>query len=78
VVLALELAKNRGIKTIAMTGKDGGEIVKRKLADIVIRIPARDVGKIQQGHIAAFHSMCDVMEEILFGEKGLSFTKKRK
>lgn len=78
VVLALELAKNRGIKSIALTGKDGGEIKRRRLADIIVRIPASDVGMIQQGHVAAFHSMCDVMEEILFGEKGLSFTEKKK
>lgn len=56
----------------------GGEIVKRKLADIIIRIPAKDVGMVQQGHVAAFHSMCDVMEEILFGDKELKLSKKEK
>lgn len=76
VVLALELAKHRGITSIAMTGKDGGSIVKQNLADIIIRIPAKDVGVIQQGHVAAFHSMCDVMEEILFGEKGLRLRRR--
>lgn len=76
VLRALELTKHRGISSIAMTGRKGGEIVKRKLADIIIRVPSSDVAVIQQGHVAAFHSMCDVMEEVLFGEKGLSFSKR--
>jgi D-sedoheptulose 7-phosphate isomerase len=78
VVLALDLAKNRGISSIGLTGRDGGIIVKKKLADVIIRVPADDVGMIQQGHVLAFHSMCDVMEEILFSEKGLEFSRKKK
>lgn len=77
VVKAFELTKKRGIKSIAFTGqssdKNGGEIAK--LADIVINIPTNDVALIQQGHVAAFHSMCEVMEEILFSDQGLKITK---
>lgn len=73
VIKAFELTKKRGIQSIAFTGRSsdphGGQIAR--LADIVINIPAEDVGIIQQGHVAAFHSMCDVMEEILFGAHGL-------
>lgn len=77
IVKAFELTKKRGIKSIAFTGqsssKSGGKIAT--LADIVINIPATDVAIIQQGHVAAFHSMCDVMEEILFGPQGLKITQ---
>jgi D-sedoheptulose 7-phosphate isomerase len=77
VVKAFELTKKRGIRSIAFTGQgsapDGGRMAA--LADIVINIPAQDVALIQQGHVAAFHAMCDVMEEILFGPKGLKITK---
>jgi len=76
VVKAFELTKKRGIKSIAFTGhgssKTGGKIAD--LADIVINIPAADVAFIQQGHVAAFHAMCDVMEEVLFGKRGLRIT----
>jgi len=71
VIRGLELTKKRGIKSIAFVGGSGGEIVKRKLADIIINIPAKDVTHIQEGHVAAFHCICDVMEEILFSDKGL-------
>ncbi len=80
VVKAFELTKKRGITSIALTGqskdKNGGKIAA--LADIVINIPATDVGVIQQGHVAAFHSMCDVMEEILFSDHGLTITPLKK
>ncbi len=76
VVKAFELTKKRGIKSIAFTGQSssklGGKIAT--LADIVINVPATDVGIIQQGHVAAFHSMCDIMEEILFGQRGLKIS----
>ena len=71
VIEGLELAKKRGIKSIALTGGTGGKIVKEKLADIVIKIPASDVALIQEGHVAVFHIICDVMEQLLFSEKGL-------
>jgi len=78
VVKAFELTKKRGIASIAFTGQtssvSGGKIAE--LADVVINIPATDVTFVQQGHVAAFHSMCDVMEEILFGEHGLTINDK--
>jgi D-sedoheptulose 7-phosphate isomerase len=77
VVKAFELTKMRGITSIAFTGQissaSGGKIAE--LADIVINIPATDVAIIQQGHEAAFHSMCDVMEEVLFSQHGLKISK---
>jgi D-sedoheptulose 7-phosphate isomerase len=69
VVKALELTKQRGIQSIALTGRTGGRL--RDLADIVVCIPADDVTFIQEGHVTAFHCMCDVMEQMLFGSKGL-------
>jgi D-sedoheptulose 7-phosphate isomerase len=70
VVKAIKLAKSRGIKTIGMTGKKGGEL--KKICDICIAIPRDDVAHIQEGHESAFHVMCDIMEQILFSSKGLS------
>ncbi len=69
VLRAVKLANSRGIKTIGMSGGDGGELAK--IADIPIVIPARDVAHIQEGHESAFHIMCDIMEQILFSERGL-------
>lgn len=75
VVNALDLTRSRGIQSIAFTGRTGGKL--RDLADILIAIPADDVAHIQEGHVTAFHSMCDVMEELLFGGRGLRVSRKR-
>lgn len=72
VIRGLKLAKKRGIKSIAFTGGNGGIIIRRKIADIIINIGAKDVCLIQEGHVAAFHAICDVMEEILFSDRGLT------
>ncbi len=45
--------------------------MEEKLADIIVNIPATDVAFIQEGHVAAFHVICDVMEQLLFSDKGL-------
>lgn len=66
VIKGLQLAQKRGISSIAFTGGSGGEIVKRNLAKVIINIPAKDVALIQEGHISAFHIICDIMEKVLF------------
>jgi D-sedoheptulose 7-phosphate isomerase len=75
VVNALELTKSRGIQSIAFTGRTGGKL--RDLADVLIRIPADDVTHIQEGHVTAFHSICDVMEQLLFSSKGLQVSSRQ-
>lgn len=41
-----ELAKKIGIKTIALTGENGG--ILRDLADILINVPSSDTPRIQE------------------------------
>lgn len=68
VIRGARLAKSRGIKTIALTGKKGGRLAK--MADIVVRVPSNDVTHIQEAHTAIGHIICGVVEEILFGKRG--------
>lgn len=68
VLEGVKLAKLRGIKTIGMTGRDGGRL--GKMADIVIRVPSDNVGLIQEAHTSIGHIICVVVEEMLFGERG--------
>lgn len=68
VVEGIRLAKTRGIKTIGMTGRDGGKLAK--MVDIAICVPSDDVGLIQESHTTIGHIICIVVEEMLFGEKG--------
>ncbi len=48
VVAALEEARKRGLLTIALLGYDGGEIVRRHLADVAIVVRSDYVPRIQE------------------------------
>lgn len=55
VVLAVEAAKAKGIKTIVLTGKDGGQLAH--LADLEIRAPfSAYADRAQEIHIKIIHS----------------------
>ncbi|MFQ6615788.1 MAG: SIS domain-containing protein [Fidelibacterota bacterium] len=61
VLKAAEAARKRGIKTIVLTGSDGGILKQR--GDVVIQIPSGDTQRIQEGHITAGHIICDLVEQ---------------
>jgi len=69
VILGVKLAKSRGIKTIALTGQDGGKLAR--VVDIAIKVPSNDIGHIQEAHTAIGHIICGLVEEVLFGEGGI-------
>lgn len=64
VQLALEEAKARGCRTIALLGKDGGSI--RGVAELSLVVPSNDTPRIQEGHITVIHIVCDLVERQLF------------
>lgn len=56
VILAVEAAKAKGMKTIVLTGKDGGKLAG--LADIEIRAPHSNYAdRAQEIHIKVIHSL---------------------
>ena len=56
VILAVEAAKAKGMKTIVLTGKDGGKLAR--LADIEIRAPHSNYAdRAQEIHIKVIHSL---------------------
>lgn len=61
VLNAIKVAKEKGMKVIAMTGKDGGEMAG--LADIEIRVPHfRYADRIQEIHIKVIHILMMLIE----------------
>lgn len=63
VTAGIKQAKKMGIKTIALTGGDGGEVVK--LADFSLVIPSSVTARIQEAHITIGHILCELIEEEL-------------
>lgn len=58
-------AKAKGLKCIALTGKDGGEL--RKRADVAIVVGETETYKIQELHLPVYHALCLMLEERFFG-----------
>lgn len=68
IINGLIKAKERGAIVIGLTGEDGGRM-KHLGLDLLIKIPSRDVARIQESHITIGHIMCEIIEEELFGNK---------
>lgn len=63
VAAGIKQAKKMGLKTIAMTGGDGGELTK--LADISLVVPSTVTARIQEVHITVGHIICEMIEQAL-------------
>lgn len=61
VLEAAKLSKHLGLRTIGLTGKDGGELAK--LADIPLIVPSSVTARIQETHIAIIHILCELVED---------------
>jgi len=64
VQLALEQAARRGCRTVALLGKDGGSI--KGVAELSLIVPSHDTPRVQEGHIAIIHIVCDLVEKALY------------
>jgi D-sedoheptulose 7-phosphate isomerase len=62
---ALEMARSMKLVTATLTGKGGGELVKRKLADIALVVPSNTTARIQEMHITLGQMMCGALEKAL-------------
>ena len=69
VIRAVEAAKKRNIRTIALTG-NGGRL--SAIADVAIAVPSTDTQYIQETHLTVEHILCELVEFILFREPGMS------
>lgn len=66
IIYALVVAKAKGLKTIALTGKDGGKA--KTIADISIVVPQEETFKIQELHLPVYHALCLTVEEHFWKE----------
>jgi D-sedoheptulose 7-phosphate isomerase len=66
VIQAIMAAKGKGLKTVALLGRDGGKI--KDLADLSIIVPAQTSDRIQEMHIKLIHIVIEAVERALFPE----------
>jgi D-sedoheptulose 7-phosphate isomerase len=64
VLRAVNVARERRLVTVALTGKTGGKL--RSAVDHCICIPSDQTPRIQEAHILTGHILCELVEETLF------------
>lgn len=66
IVLAMELAQRMNVRTLALTGRSGGQM--KTMADHCIAVPSDATNNIQEMHIAVGHLICELIEQGMYGK----------
>ena len=64
VIKAFQVAKEMGMKTVGITGKNGGEIAK--IVDYSLNVASDSTPRIQEVHITIGHIICEMVDYLLF------------
>ena len=64
VLTGLRVARNRGLRTIGMTGSGGGKMAE--FAQVLLRVDAENTARIQECHITMAHIICELVDYQLF------------
>lgn len=68
VLEAVDVAHEREMGVIALTGRDGGPLAERLHEDdLLICVPADNTARIQEVHLLAIHCLCDGVDYLLLG-----------
>ncbi len=60
-VLAAITAKAKGMKVVALTGKNDSRL--SRIADVTITVPETETYKVQELHLPIYHCLCAMLEE---------------
>jgi len=66
VLVALEMAKSKGLFTIGFTGETGGKM--GDCTEVLFRVPSRRTSRIQETHNLLGHILCELIDRHLFPE----------
>jgi D-sedoheptulose 7-phosphate isomerase len=64
VIKAIQVAKEMGLKTVGLSGRDGGEV--SRLVDIALVVDSQSTPRIQEVHITIGHVLCEMVDRMLF------------
>ncbi len=63
ILNAVYAAHSKGMKVIALSGKDGGPLARILQAeDIELRVPAQSTARIQEVHLLIIHCLCEYID----------------
>ncbi len=69
VCRAIAAAHERGMKVVALSGRNGGRMAELfEEGDVEIRVPATRTARIQEVHLVIIHALCDLIDTALLGD----------
>ncbi len=60
VVLAMQEARESGMRTVSLTGETGGRLAA--LSDVLLNVPSTSTPRIQELHLPIYHYICEQVE----------------
>ena len=66
-LLAVMVAKAKGLKTVGFTGQKGGKM--KEICDVCICVPETETYKVQELHLPVYHCICAMLETEIFSEE---------
>ena len=67
ILRAIDMCKKMGVPTVVFSGGNGGQA--RDRADFCVVAPGDVTSSIQELHIVLAHTLCEYVEQSIFGEK---------
>ena len=68
VCRAIQAAHERGMKVVALSGRDGGRMAGLlREGDVELRVPAERTARIQEVHLVVIHCLCDLIDTAIIG-----------
>jgi len=64
IIMTLEEARKRGLLTVALLGYDGGEILRRGLADFPLVVESDYIPRIQEVQASTYHVLRNALEAL--------------
>jgi D-sedoheptulose 7-phosphate isomerase len=67
---AITAAQSRGMRVIALSGRDGGRAsTLLRDGDTEIRVPGSSTARIQEVHLLVIHCLCDLIDKLIPGQE---------
>jgi len=66
VINGIEAARKLGMRTVALTGGSGGKL--KALSELTLNVPTSHTPYIQETHIWVEHLVCQLTDELLYGD----------
>lgn len=71
LIHAIDAAHDRGMKVVALTGCEGGQIADQmQQGDMEIRVPSWSAPRIHEVQVMILHALCDLIDHRLLGVEG--------